>query len=143
MEELTAVVYKSQAVYPMNSRELDRLLVGARAFNEKAEVSGALLHHQGSFLQYFEGPRESVERVYARIRRSHQHEHLVELLYQPIETRQFSRWHMAFSEPSLSVLKEIANEMWTMALPSVRARQLPSPGLQHLLDFWDRASQKT
>ena len=143
MEELTAVVYRSQAVRPMSVRELDQLLAGARAFNEKAKVSGALLHHQGTFLQYFEGPRESVERVYARIRRSPEHGQLVELLYQPIDARQFSRWHMAFSEPSLSVLEEIANEMWTMALPALRAEQTRSPGLQHLLDFWHQSNQET
>ncbi|MEO8780163.1 MAG: BLUF domain-containing protein [Rhodanobacter sp.] len=140
MDQLTAVVYRSQAVRPMSVRELDDLLVGARAFNEKAEVSGALLHHQGAFLQYFEGSRESVERVYARIRRAREHGQLVELSYQPIDTRQFSRWHMAFSEPPLSVLEEIANEMWTMILPAVHAGQARSPGLQHLLDFWQRAN---
>lgn len=142
MEKLTAVVYKSLAVHPLSVSELDHLLINARAFNEKVKVSGALLHHQGTFLQYFEGPPESVERVYARILRSPLHEQLVELLYQPIDTRQFSRWHMGFSEPPLSVLKEIANEMWTMAMPAARAGQTRSPGLQHLLDFWDLAHQK-
>ena len=143
MEELTAVVYRSQAVRLMSARALDQLLAGARAFNEKARISGALLHRQGAFLQYFEGPPESVERVYARIRRSPEHEQLVELLYQPIDTRQFSRWHMAFAEPPSSVLEEIANEMWSIALPAVRAGQIRSPGLQHLLDFWDQAHQET
>lgn len=143
MESLTAVVYRSQAVQPMSLRELEQLLVVARAFNEKVAVSGALLHHQGSILQYFEGPPESVKRVYARIRRSHQHEQLVELMYQPIDTRQFARWHMALSEPPLSVLEEIASEMWARALPAVRAGQIRSPGLQHLLDFWDGAQQET
>ena len=143
MQELMAVAYRSRAVHPMSARDLDHLLVAARAFNEKAEVSGALLHHQGAFLQYFEGPRQSVERVYARVRHSQLHEQLVELLHEPIDTRQFSRWHMAFAEPALSVLEEIANEMWTMALPAVRAGQTRSPGLQHLVDFWDRANQRT
>lgn len=143
MEELTAVVYRSRAVHPMSMRALDQLLVEARAFNEKAGVSGVLLHHQGSFLQYIEGPRESVERVYARIRRSNQHDQVVALFYRAIDTRQFSRWHMAFCEPPLSVLEEIANEMWTMALPAMRAGQIRSPGLQHLLDFWDEVNPKT
>ena len=142
MQELTAVVYRSQAAYPMGARDLDQLLAGARAFNEKAEISGALLHDQGVFLQYFEGPRDSVDRVYARIHRSHEHERLVELLNQPIDTRQFSRWHMAFAEPPLSVLEEIANEMWTMAMPAVSAGNTRSPGVQHLLDFWHQANQK-
>ncbi len=142
MEVLTAVVYQSQAVHPMSSRQLDQLLMGARAFNEKAAVSGALLHHQGTFLQYFEGPRANVERVYARIRRSHLHHDLRELFNQPIEQRHFSRWHMGFAEPPVSMLEEIANEIWTMALPALRAEKHPSPGLQQLLDFWDRAQRE-
>ncbi|MEO7050811.1 MAG: BLUF domain-containing protein [Rhodanobacter sp.] len=142
MQELKAVVYRSQAAYPMGVRDLDQLLAGARAFNEKAGISGALLHDQGVFLQYIEGPRESVDRVYARIHRSHQHEQLVELMCQPIDTRQFSRWHMAFAEPPLSVLEEIANEMWTMVTPALHEEKHQSPGVQHLLDFWHQADRK-
>lgn len=139
MQELKAVVYQSQAVHRMTARELDGPLIGARPFNEKAKVTGALLHDAGTFLQYFEGPPEGVERVYARIRQSSQHEQLVELLNEPIDTRQFARWHMAFCNAPPSVLKEIANEMWTRTLPDLRAKHALSPGLQLLLDFWEQS----
>lgn len=141
MQELTAVVYRSQAVRYMSALELDELLIGARPFNAKAQVTGALLHAQGTFLQYFEGPPEGVERVYARIRQSSQHERLVELLNEPIDTRQFARRHMAFCETPASELKEIANEMWTRALPNLRAKHTRSPGLKLLLGFWERNGQ--
>lgn len=142
MQELAAVVYQSHAVHSMSGRELDELLISARAFNERSQVSGTLLHNRGKFLQYFEGPTESVERVYTRIRRSHQHERLVELSYKPIDAREFARWHMAFAEPPASVLEEIANEMWTRALPELRAGQNRSPGMQMLLDFWEQSGQQ-
>lgn len=143
MEILIAVAYRSRALRPMRARELDQLLIGARAFNEKAGISGALLHHQGEFLQYFEGTPPSVDRVYARIRSSHLHEQLAELMHEPIATRQFPRWHMAFADPTMSALEEIANDIWTMALPKLRTGDVRSPGLQHLLDFWDRTRQDT
>lgn len=142
MQELTAVVYKSHSVHNMSSRELDELLMRARAVNEKLQVSGALLYDQGRFLQYIEGPTENVERVYSRIRRSHQHERLVELSYKPIEARQFAQWHMGFAEPPASLLKQIANEMWMQVLPDLRAGQNTSPGMQMLLDFWERSGQR-
>lgn len=142
MQDLVAVVYRSQAVRPMAPGELDQLLIEARAFNERTEVSGALLHHHGAFLQYFEGTPAAVEKVYARIRRSHCHEHLVELSHQPIAARQFATWHMAFSEAPATVLEEIANELWTLALPAMRDRPARAPGLQLLLNFWDRVNQQ-
>lgn len=143
MQELTAVIYQSQAVHAMSSRELDELLMRARAFNERVQVSGALLHDQGRFLQYFEGPTKSVERVYSRIRRSHQHERLVELSYTSTEAREFPRWHMAFAEPPTTVLKEIGNEMWAKTLTDLRAGDNKSPGMQMLLDFWEQSGQRT
>lgn len=142
-QDLTAVMYRSQAVQRMDSSELDRLLVAARAFNEMVEVSGVLLHHRGVFLQYFEGPPEAIGQVYARIQRSHLHCELAELMHRPIVKRQFASWHMGFSEAPASVLEEIANESLQRALPSVRDRTDSSPGMQLLLDFWDWANRPT
>lgn len=142
MQELMAVAYRSHAVHVMSGRELDELLMRARAVNERLQVSGALLHDQGQFLQYIEGSAESVKRVYSRIQRSHQHERLVELSYGPIESREFARWHMAFAQPPASVLKEIANEMWTQAVSDKRVDESRSLGLQMLLNFWEKSGQQ-
>jgi hypothetical protein len=137
MNDLAAIAYTSKAARPLGVRDLDGLLMDARAFNESAGVSGVLLHHQGTFFQYFEGPPGGVARVYARIRRSSMHEHLAELLNQPTDARQFVQWHMAFAETPLTLLDQLSNEYWAMALPALRARQTSSPGLKLLLDFWN------
>ncbi len=139
MEQLVAVAYQSVAVTPLDTRELDELLMDARAFNAKAQISGALLHHNGLFLQYFEGPPVAVAAVYFRIRQSRRHGQLTELLHEPILVREFARWQMAFAEAPRSVLEQISNEAWVSGLPSLRDRQVRSPGLQLLLDFWDVA----
>lgn len=142
MQTLTAIAYSSRALYPLDASRLDELLVDARAFNGKVQVTGALLHHDGNFFQYFEGAPASVARVYARIKASGLHDDLTELLNQPIADRQFENWHMAFSEAPATVLEELANEYWGMTLPGLRGRQSRSPGLELLLGFWETATRR-
>lgn len=139
MEQLVAVAYQSVAATPLDTRELDELLMDARRFNARAKISGVLLHHNGLFLQYLEGPAAAVAAVYFRIRQSRRHGQLTELLNQPIMVREFAGWQMAFAEAPRSVLEQIANEAWASGLPFLRDRHARSPGLQLLLDFWDVA----
>lgn len=140
MQSLEAIVYSSRAARPLGAHGLDALLIDARAFNEKVQVTGALIHSPTGFLQYFEGPSAAVARVYAKIQRSRTHEGLVELLHQPVETRQFTHWHMAFTGAPASVLEELTSEYWEMTLPGLLGKQAQSPGLRLLLDFWGAAN---
>jgi len=137
MLELKAVAYASQATRPMRGRDLEFLLIDARAFNETLQVTGALLHHDGEFFQYLEGPSSSVDRVYQRIRQSGKHHGLRELLNQPVSARQFVRWHMAFTDAPLTTLQALTNEIWAMKLPTLNQAQALSPGLQLLMNFWE------
>ena len=139
MKHLAAVVYTSVASRPLSARELDSILVDARSFNQRVQVTGALLHQQGAFFQYFEGPPAAVAEVYLRIKLSSKHKNITELLYQSIDIRQFKAWHMAFAEAPSSVLEELTNEYWEMSLPELRIRQTLSPGLSLLLKFWGDA----
>lgn len=139
MYDLSAVAYSSVAVRPLGPRDLDALLIDARSFNQKARITGALLHHAGAFFQYFEGPPSAVAAVYERVRNSSLHSGLVEMLNQPIGSRQFSEWHMAFADAPKSVLEEICTEHWEMSLPSLHNQQAQSPGLALLLIFWNTA----
>ncbi|WP_158881522.1 BLUF domain-containing protein [Rhodanobacter sp. L36] len=136
MKELIAVVYSSVTVRSLGVRDIDGLLMDAREFNHSVHVTGVLLHHRDKFFQYFEGAPEAVDRVYARIKRSSKHGHLIEYLHEAISARQFVNWQMGFAEPPLTLLDQLCNEQWTMTLPALRRRPSPSPGLKLLLDFW-------
>jgi Sensors of blue-light using FAD len=141
MTNLMAVVYSSTTVPSLSVRDIDGMLMDARAFNDSVGVTGVLLHHRTTFFQYFEGSPEAVDRVYARIKRSSMHEQLVEHLYQATSARQFVNWQMGFAEPPLTLLDQLCNEQWAMTLPMLRRRSSPSPGLKLLLDFWASASR--
>ncbi len=139
MAPLIAVAYVSSAVCRFTPEELDALLLDARSFNAEVDVSGALLHHDGSFFQYFEGTEDGVEQVYSRIKKSRMHRGLIQLVYQPVQQRYFSTWSMGFAEPVSTVLQSLSQASWKSQREAVTMPADPAPGLKLLLSFWDRA----
>lgn len=137
MNHLAAVAYASKATRLLRARDLEELLIDARAFNESMQVTGVLFEHQGTFFQYFEGRPTAVAVVYQRIKKSSMHEQLVERLNGPVDRRQFARWHMAFTRVPLTTLQALTNEIWEIALPKLRGLPVTSPGLTLLLKFWE------
>ena len=102
-----------------------------------------LLHHDGSFFQYLEGPAQGLARVYARTRASRLHHELVELLDQPVLARLFPDWLMGFCEAPRSSLQQLEHARWGDAVRELQGRedQVQSDGATLLLDFWHRCSR--
>jgi hypothetical protein len=142
MGSLVAVAYVSSATRRFAREELDALLLEARAFNAVAGVSGALLHHDGSFFQYFEGTEAGVEQVYSRIKSSRRHRGLIELAVAPVNQRHFSTWSMGFAEPVASELQSISQASWHAEHQAASMQAAPAPGLSLLLSFWQRAQAR-
>jgi hypothetical protein len=61
--------------------------------------------------------------------------HLVDMLNQPTDARQFSNWSFALAVPAGAVLQQIANEHCAMTVSKVQHKQEDSPGLALLLDL--------
>jgi len=136
---LASLAYVSSAVRKLNDEELSELLANARVFNAREGVTGALLHHDGSFFQYIEGPPEGLACVYGRIRRSSKHKGIIELFQQDVESRIFSVWHMGFAQAPRALVQELANAQWLSAVPSLQTSPSKSDGLKLLLGFWSGA----
>ena len=139
MPPLIAVAYVSSAVRRHTPAELDALLLDARNFNAEVNVSGALLHHDGSFFQYFEGPEDGVGQVYSRIKASRMHHGLIELVIGPVQQRYFSTWSMGFAEPAATALQSISQASWELQREAAATPADRAPALELLLSFWSRA----
>jgi hypothetical protein len=142
MMNLAALAYVSTAVRRLSAAELDALLLTARTANEGEQVTGALLHHDGSFFQYIEGSTEGLNHIYDRIKRASQHKGLIELFYLQIENRHFADWHMGFAEAPRTLLQQLANSRWKDAVSSLAHHESPSTGLALLLNFWSRTEPR-
>jgi hypothetical protein len=94
--DLSALVYVSKASRPLTEVDLSHLLDRARTRNAQEEVTGVLLYSHGNFIQYLEGSHSAIERVYTVIKADPQHHGIIELMREPIQSREFSHWSMAF-----------------------------------------------
>jgi len=94
--KLIQLIYVSSAKNLFTPAELRELLRLARIKNERLDVTGMLLYHEGSFLQVLEGPSSAVDPLLATINHDKRHQKLMLLLRREIEERNFADWKMGF-----------------------------------------------
>lgn len=135
---LHAIAYLSSATHPIEPATLDMLLMASRERNREAQVTGALLHHDGGFFQYLEGPPAGVQTIYSRVRRSRLHHNLIELLDETIPARLFRHWHMACCEAAPTQIQQLALARWRSTVGDLHASAAGNDGAGLLLEFWQR-----
>ena len=94
--KLIQLIYVSSATKLFSPADLRELLRQARLKNERLDITGMLLYHQGSFLQVLEGPASAVNPLLDTIEKDQRHNKLVLLLRREIEARNFADWKMGF-----------------------------------------------
>ncbi len=138
MTHLLSLVYVSSARVPMDAPTLEHLLHRARTRNQRDGLTGVLLYHDGSFIQYIEGPAQAVQQTYQRIAADPAHGNLIELLMEPIAARSFTRWDMGFARPTAAQMQALASAHWKPG--TAQTADLP-PGIQLLHSFWQSAQR--
>jgi hypothetical protein len=96
MSDLVSLVYFSNARRRFDEADLLELLRVARANNARDGITGMLLYHDGNFIQALEGPRDAVQRTFARIAANTRHSGVVATRPMPLQQRQFADWSMGF-----------------------------------------------
>ena len=128
------ILYISTAREEPTGRTLRDILAVSRANNRKDGLSGLLLVGGRRFLQVLEGPRDALERTYARIRYDERHFALVQLARRPIDKPSFPGWDMGFEQEGGLTLPEIVGQLVDrIEDPNLRA-QLISFGEIHRRD---------
>ena len=93
-EAFGQLLYRSQALRPLSRRDLRVLLTQARERNARESLTGLLVHDDGHFWQWLEGPADALSRVWSSIARDPRH-HRVERLPTPWRSsRLFPDWRM-------------------------------------------------
>ena len=96
MADLYSLVYVSTATRLLSMDDIGRLLEKARQRNLDQDVTGVLLYSDGNFMQCLEGPAARLARVYETIKSDSLHYGIIDLVREPIKSREFSEWSMAF-----------------------------------------------
>lgn len=80
--------------------EVERILATAYAFNPQAGITGALLFTGTHFAQVIEGEEKVISELIAGISRDVRHTQVNIVVRDPIVTRRFPDWSMAYNGPS-------------------------------------------
>lgn len=102
------IIYMSQAPETLSMAALVVILMQARANNERAHITGALVYGEGQFMQVIEGQEAAVTALYERIARDPRHQSVFKLADKAVTGRRFSEWSMAFSEVDQDQFKDLA-----------------------------------
>ena len=100
--------------------ELLELLRSSRERNQRVDITGLLLYHEGNLLQVLEGPPADLLATFERIMVDPRHTGLIVLSKKTIEERQFAGWSMAFRNLDEDQAEELPGFSHFLQSPSVR-----------------------
>lgn len=81
----------------MKNSELEDLFNQVLEVNNFSNISGILLHNNHFFLQVLEGKKETIQELYANIRKDKRHKDILIVLDQKIESRIFNNYDARFN----------------------------------------------
>ncbi|MFC5929387.1 BLUF domain-containing protein [Cryobacterium melibiosiphilum] len=107
-DTLLSIAYVSASAVPLSDEDIAAILVQARANNDEHHLTGALIYHEGKFIQILEGPDDEVRDRFAVIRADPRHRSIHTVSEEKITSRQFPGWTMGFRPLSSMALDQLA-----------------------------------
>ena len=136
---LNSLVYVSSEVKPLGPEEISHLLNRARARNSEYDVTGVLLYISSNFMQYLEGPEESLDIIYKLIQEDDRHTGLILVDQEKIDSRQFGDWAMAYQTRDVEGYVGSPGERKLIEMLLDLPDENPSPARIVLNSFWNRS----
>jgi Sensors of blue-light using FAD len=140
MKQLRAILFVCSATRRLQESEMNRFVLQAQQRNQLDDITGVMLHNDGNFMQYMEGPDQAVASAFGRVCASREQTGVILLCDMPIDQRHFGEWAMAFAQPTNSELLALSTANWTSYCEDLRQRKPQVPELAVLDGFW-RQSQ--
>lgn len=104
MKEIYRLVYTSVRKPNCTEKEIEKILDSCQRNNSRREVTGILIHSDKRFLQYIEGEKEELQRLYDLIKLDDRHAGLNQRNFEPIGQRTFPSWQMAYKDVSVDAV---------------------------------------
>lgn len=112
MGDLVQLIYTSTP-FGYDSADLNGILMDARRCNRRDAITGALVCRHDIYMQFLEGPAESIAATYDRISRDDRHVEVVLRYKNTSLTRLFGGWSM-MHDPAQSLIwsiEDVANRV--------------------------------
>lgn len=112
MNKLTGLVYVSTVSRGVSDSDIEHILLKARERNRQKQITGLLLYCHGTFMQYLEGPEDSLTEVFNIVKNDRRHCNIIQLTRMPILEREFDHWSMAYSSVAKTVIDKLSQASW-------------------------------
>jgi len=96
---LSRVVYRSRAVNAFSDNDLLHLTRAAQARNHAEAITSLMLHDDGRFFQWLEGPQDGLSRIMQSISNDGRHTDIEVLNRGSVRSRTFSGWDLKLAAP--------------------------------------------
>jgi len=93
---MTRLIYASKVSTDCGPKDIRKILASARTNNAREGVTGLLCCDPLYFMQWLEGGRDAVNRIYSLIIQDPRHHTVTLLDYGEILRRDFTQWAMAY-----------------------------------------------
>ena len=107
MSALCQLVYTSTALEPFDKTELMALLEDNARRNAQSGITGLLLYKDGCFMHALEGDEDAVTALFAKISHDPRHHHIIPLIHERVEQREFPDSAMAFPDSESAELRDL------------------------------------
>lgn len=106
---LFSLLYLSRSTAPPNAATgiVDEIVATARTHNPSHGLTGALLFTGEHFAQVLEGTACAIDSLMINVCKDPRHTEIVVVAREPIVTRRFGHWSMAYSGPSQFVARHV------------------------------------
>ena len=90
------LIYVSSASKSMSEAEIQEILASSQIKNARLQVTGLLVYRSGNFIQYIEGPQESINSLYQSICKDSRHRDMTVIDEGTVNARLFGDWQMGY-----------------------------------------------
>lgn len=124
------LVYASRP-FGFDEAMLNGILLDARRYNERDQITGALIARGDLYLQLLEGPEEPLQATYHRILNDDRHTEVTGLGQRKVDDRMFPGWAMR-DDPAKS---------WVWSIEEVRDGAVARATEAEVLGFFERLAE--
>lgn len=134
------ISYVSSAVKTLSDADLLTMLTKFRNNNKANNLTGMLLYLEGTFIQTIEGDKETVNKLYEKIKIDTRHKDIFKMLDGYWKNRNFSDWSMAFRSMTKSEAKKIIgySDISDLALINAENNNENHPAVKLLQSFYNQ-----
>lgn len=102
---MISLIYISSSVKSLTDTELLEILQTSRKNNKSKDITGMLLYKGGNFMQVLEGPDETVDSLFEKVKMDPRHKDVILLSREQTRLRHFAKWEMGFLNLDNSAIK--------------------------------------